>query len=85
MAKQEQKAPRQPENMPPGVRLLRVLRKSLPALFGPAVHIDFCEELTHFAGLFELILAIHKIPLDRPQVEEFRAMLTPEKGLSTGV
>ena len=58
--------------------------KSFPALFGSSVHLDFRKETTHFAGLFELILAIHKIPLDRPQVEEFRAMLKPEKGLSAG-
>ncbi len=56
--------------------------KSFPALFGSSVHLDFRKETTHFARLFELILAIHKIPLDRPQVEEFRAMLTPERGLS---
>ena len=58
--------------------------KSFPPLFGSSVHLDFRKETTHFARLFELILAIHKIPLDRPQVEEFRGMLTPEKGLRAG-
>ena len=56
-------------------------KKSFPALFGSQVHLDFRKEPMHFAGLFELVLALHAIPLDRPQVEEFRAMLKPEEQL----
>ena len=56
--------------------------KSFPALFGSQVHLDFRKEPMHFAGLFELVLALHAIPLDRPQVEEFRALLKPEEQLN---
>ena len=55
--------------------------KSFPALFGGQIHLDFRKEPMHFAGLFELVLALHDIPLDRPQVEEFRALLKPEEQL----
>ena len=51
----------------------------VPALLGSQIHLDFPKQPMHFAGLFELVLALHAIPLDRPQVEEFRALLKPEE------